>query len=330
MTKPPPRVYLLVGDDRFAITEFVATLRSKVGDTTVADMNTQEFSGDHLDRGAFEEACMSVPFLSSRRIVVLDNAQVVLKLKESREFLIALLDRLPDSTALVLIENIQAKGSKSKKKKPSPLMSWVDSNPDHGKSWQFSSPHGSQFISWVQERCQSLDGAMSADAARLLAESVMDDPYLAHQEIVKLLDYVNYERPVELVDVEKLTPFRGQTNIFAMVDAVGERRMSDANRYLHSVLSEEDSFYVFAMIIRQFRLLIQAQSALEEGKEISSALNLPKFVAQKITSQARTFSSSELERIYHELLTIDISVKNSTINLDAALEGFIAATANQT
>lgn len=328
MTKPPPRVYLLVGDDRFAITEFVATLRSKIGDTTVADMNTQQFSGDHLDRGAFEEACMSVPFLSSRRIVVLDNAQDVLKLKDSREFLMALLDRLPDSTALVIIENIQSKGSKSKKK-TSPLVSWVDANPDLGKIWQFSSPHGAQFISWVQERCHSLGGAMSVDAARLLAESVMDDPYLAHQEIVKLLDYVNYERPVELADVEKLTPFRGQTNIFAMVDAVGERRMSDANRYLHSVLAEEDSFYVFAMIIRQFRLLIQTQSALEEGKEISSVLNLPKFVAQKITSQARAFSASELERIYHELLAIDISVKNSTINLDAALEGFIAATSNQ-
>ena len=328
MTKPPPIVYLLIGDDRFAITEFVATLRSKIGDTTVADMNTQEFSGDHLDRGAFEEACMSVPFLSSRRIVVLDNAQIVLKLKESREFLIALLDRLPDSTALVLIENIQAKGSKSKKK-PSPLVSWVDANPDLGKRWQFNSPHGAQFISWVQERCQSLGGAMSADAARLLAESVMDDPYLAHQEIVKLLDYVNYERPVELVDVEKLTPFRGQTNIFAMVDAVGERRMSDANRYLHNVLSEEDSFYVFAMVIRQFRLLIQTQSALEEGKEIASVLNLPNFVAQKITSQARAFSASELEHIYHELLAIDVSVKNSTINLDAALEGFIAATSTQ-
>lgn len=328
MTKPPPKVYLLVGDGRFAITEFVATLRSKIGDPTVADMNTQQFSGDHLDRGAFEEACMSVPFLSSRRIVVLDNAQDVVKVKDSREFLIALLDRLPDSTALVLIENVQTKGSKSKKK-PSPLVSWVDANHDFGKLWKFSSPHGAQFISWVQERCQSLGGAMSLDAARLLAESVMDDPFLAHQEIVKLLDYVNYERPVELVDVEKLTPFRGQTNIFAMVDAVGERRMSDANRYLHSVLSEEDSFYVFAMIIRQFRLLIQAQSALEEGKDIANILNLPKFVAQKITSQARAFSASELERIYRELLTIDISVKNSTINLDAALEGFIATTANQ-
>ncbi len=328
MTKPPPRVYLLVGDDRFAITEFVATLRSKIGDTTVADMNTQQFSGDHLDRGAFEEACMSVPFLSSRRIVVLDNAQDILKAKDSREFLIALLDRLPDSTALVTIENVQLRGSKSKKN-TSPLASWVDANPDQGKIWQFNSPHGAQFTSWVQDRCRSLGGSMSADAARLLAESVMDDPYLADQEIIKLLDYVNYERPVELMDVEKLTPFRGQTNIFAMVDAVGERRISDSNRYLHSLLSEEDSFYVFAMVIRQFRLLIQAQAALEEGKEIASVLNLPKFVAQKITSQARAFSASELERIYHELLTIDISVKNSTICLDAALEGFIAATTNQ-
>ncbi|MCJ7567433.1 MAG: DNA polymerase III subunit delta [Anaerolineales bacterium] len=328
MSKPPPRVYLLVGDDRFAISEFVESLRGKIGDTTVADMNTQQFSGDRLDHGAFEEACLSIPFLSSRRIVILDHAEKVVKVEGSREFMFSLLDRLPDSTALVIIENVQTKGNKSKRK-PSPLVSWVEANSDQGKIWRFSSPQGAQFISWVKDRCSSLGGAMSADAARLLAESVMDDPYLAHQEIVKLLDYVNLERPIELMDVEKLTPFRGQTNIFAMVDAVGERRMSDANRYLHSVLSEEDSIYVFAMVIRQFRLLIQAQAALEEGKEIASELNIPNFVAQKIASQARAFSASELERIYHELLTIDISVKNSQIDLDAALEGFIAATTNQ-
>lgn len=328
MTKPPPRVYLLVGDDRFSISEFVKTMRGKIGDATVADMNTQQFSGDHLDRGAFEEACMSVPFLSSRRIVVLDQAQEVLKVKDSSEFIMSLLDRLPDSTALVIIENVQARGDKSKRK-TSPLVSWVKANPNQGKVWHFNSPQGAQFISWVQERCLSLGGAISLDAARLLAESVMDDPYLAHHEIVKLLDYVNFERPVELMDVEKLTPFRGQTSIFAMVDAVGERRVSDASRYLHSVLSEEDSFYVFAMIIRQFRLLIQAQAALEDGKDIASALNLPKFIAKKIASQARAFSASELEHIYHELLVIDVSVKNSTIDLGATLDGFIAATTNQ-
>jgi len=328
MTKTPPRVYLLVGDDRFAISEFVDTLRGKIGDATVADMNTQLFSGDHLDRGAFEEACMSVPFLSTRRIVVLDHAEKVMKVGNSREFLLSLIDCIPDSTALVIIENVQARGSKSKKK-TSPLVSWVEANIDHGKLWQFNSPQGAQFISWVQDRCRSLGGEISVDAARLLAESVMNDPYLAQQEIVKLLNYVNLERPVELVDVEKLTPFRGQTNIFAMVDAIGGRRMSDASRYLHNVLSEEDSFYVFAMIVRQFRLLIQAQAALEEGKDIASVLNLPKFVAQKISSQARTFNASELERIYHELLTIDIAAKNSQIDLDAALEGFIAATTNQ-
>ncbi|MCJ7566685.1 MAG: DNA polymerase III subunit delta [Anaerolineales bacterium] len=327
MTKHPPKVYLLVGDDRFAIAEFIKTLRGKIGDATVADMNTQRFSGDHLDRGAFEEACMSIPFLSSRRIVVLDHSEKVLKLEDSRDFILSLLDCLPDSTALVIIENVQAGDNKSKRK-PSPLAAWVKANPALGKIWQFSSPRGAQFISWVQDRCHLLGGSMSVDAARLLAESVMEDPYLAHQEIVKLLDYVNLDRPVELKDVEYLTPFRGQTNIFAMVDAVGERRMSDASRYLHNVLSEEDSLYVFAMVIRQFRLLIQAQAALEEGKDIAGVLNLPKFVAKKITSQARAFSALELERIYHELLAIDISVKNSQIDLDAALESFVAATTN--
>ena len=327
MTKAPPRVYLLVGDNRFAIAEFVETLRGKIGDTTVADMNTQTFSGERLERGAFEEACLSVPFLSSRRIVVLDHSERVLQAEDSREFLLSLLYRLPDTTALVLIENVRTR-TKKPKRKISPLESWVEENPDHGKIWRFKAPHGAQFISWVLERCRLLGGAMSTDAARLLAESVMDDPYLAHQEIVKLLDYVNLERPVELMDVEKLTPFRGQTNIFAMVDAVGERRMSDASRYLHNVLSEEDSLYVFAMVIRQFRLLLQAQAAMEEGKEIANVLNLPDFVAQKIAAQARTFSASELEGIYRELLAIDIAVKNSQIDLDAALESFISATIN--
>ena len=79
MTKPPPRVYLLIGDDRFAISEFIKTLRAKLGDTTVADMNTQLFSGDNLDFGSLEEAALSVPFLASRRVVVLDNSEKVVK-----------------------------------------------------------------------------------------------------------------------------------------------------------------------------------------------------------------------------------------------------------
>jgi DNA polymerase-3 subunit delta len=110
------------------------------------------------------------------------------------------------------------------------------------------------------------------------------------------------------------------------VDAIGLRDGREAQHAFHQLLEDEDASEFWGMIIRQFRLLIQARELLDENasvREIQKNLGVHDFVAQKVTAQAKRFSLPVLEAIYHKLLEIDEGVKTSQITLDVALDTLI-------
>ncbi len=50
------------------------------------------------------------------------------------------------------------------------------------------------FDQWIVDRVHSHDGEIDRSAAHALAEVTMGDPLLADLEILKLLDYTDYQR----------------------------------------------------------------------------------------------------------------------------------------
>ncbi len=319
MPGQPPRVYLLYGDDEVAQSEFLHRLKERLGDSATASLNVQAFEAEGLDLALLEAACAALPFLASRRLVVLRRPSALLHSegKQGRR-LMALLDSLPPTTALVLLEPGDLRDD-------SPLRRWAEANPEAAFVRALSIPRGEAFTRWLVQRCQAMGGQIEPAAAALLAQSVSDDPALALKELEKLLDYVGRERAIRTSDVELLTPYRGQSDVFAMVDALGAGDSRQAQAHLHRLLQEDSPRYAFAMITRQFRLLIQAREALDDGQDPQTALALPPFVVRKIVAQARRFTLPELERIYHALLECDLAMKTSQMDDLVALDTFLAS-----
>jgi DNA polymerase-3 subunit delta len=227
-----------------------------------------------------------------------------------------------------LIESTETYRDRRKNyEKSSPLYAWAHENADRCYIRSFAAPRGNAFPGWIRNRCQEHGGQIEPAAAQLLAEWVSDDQHLADKEIIKLLDYVNRQRPVEVQDVELLTPFRGQEDIFAMVDAIGQRNGREALARLHRLLENEDARYAFAMTIRQFRLILKAREATQEGRSPQEALGGSAFVANKAANQARNFSLEDLEKIYHHLLEIDVASKTGGMDLEVALDTLVASLA---
>lgn len=320
----PPRVYLLHGDDEFAMTEFIQGLKSRLGDSTTAEMNFQQFQAADLDWPGFEAAASSLPFLSPRRLVVLDQAERLQKDESSRQRLMSLLENIPESTALLLLEHSAPQRS-TKPRIKSALQKWAEDNPDLSLIHPCVTKQGSGFVQWLKDRASSQDGSIEHDAAILLAEWTQEDPRLASQELRKLLDYVDLQRAIQVEDVEQCTPYRGQSNIFALVDAIGQRRGEDAQKKLHEILQEVDVKKIFAMIIRQFRLILLARAMIDSARVPDQSIHRSDFVVKKAANQARNFSMDDLDRIYHELLEIDRRSKNGQMDLDVALDRFISA-----
>ncbi len=320
MAKITPTVYLLHGDNEFAITQFIQTVQTRMGDPATAGMNTTHLEGRRISLGALKNTAYALPFLASRRLVVIHQLVGAFKKKAEQQKLLALLDGLPPTTALAIVERKTLSDKNW-------LMKWVQAAGGRAFVRQFALPKGEAMSRWIRTHAKEQNGKFTPQAASLLASLVADDTRLAAQEINKILAYVNYERAVEMDDVDELTTTVQHGNVFQMVDAIGNRNGRTALNMLRILLTEQDALPLLGMIVRQFRLLLLTSEMLETGAtqpEMSKALRVPGFVTRKLVGQARNFDLPTLETIYRRLLEVDESIKTGKMEASVALDTLVA------
>ena len=339
MPDQKPIVYILRGDDEEAIKSHIDRFYSSLGTPDMAEMNTSRLEGRSADINDLRAVTLALPFLTERRLVILEDALRPFdgrgKQDRGAEFL-ALLESLPTSTALVLIIPDSVKYQRGQ-------MRWEKC---HNKHWliQWANKAGGSALIvdcplptdrempvWVRKKAVELGGSFSPHAAATLTEFIGNDTRRGVQEIVKLLTYVNFARPVDDDDVRRLTTQEHQSDVFVLVDAIGNRDGKAALDMLHLLLSEMDFTQLFGMIVRQFRLLMQAREIMDGGGnegDVARLLSIHPFVAQKVFHQAQKFNLSSLEGIYHRLLEIDLGEKTGGMPGDLALDVLIAGLSN--
>jgi DNA polymerase-3 subunit delta len=325
--------YLLHGPNEFGSAEFVAELKESLGDPATVSLNTTLLDGKSVALPELRSICSSLPFLAAQRLVIVEGWLTRLlgrgeeegenapsaSAKETLAAITEYLPTVPDTTLLVFVE-------------PRTL---PERNPAlkaaAGQSWAtvrlFDAPKGETLVRWIMARAKAKGGAISREAAQTLAGLETDLRTLGN-EITKLLTYVNYARPVDLADVETLTPAGGEAKVFEMVDAVGQRKGPQAIRELRKLLEKEDPLYVLGMIVRQFRLMLLAREMLEARAteaDISHALGLHPFPTGKVCAQARHYSLASLERIYRRLLDYDAEIKTGRVDPMTALDTLVAS-----
>ena len=146
----------------------------------------------------------------------------------------------------------------------------------------------------------------------MLVSLVGSDMWKLNNEINKLV--VEEEGVIEIDKIKELVSENFNDNIFELTDAVAEKNKKTFLYLLERHLrSGTDSSYLLSMLIRQFRILLQAKSILEENPyaNLSTELKIPFFVEKKIKNQAGKYSLDQLKKIYGQLVAIDIELKTS-------------------
>ncbi|GAB4578728.1 MAG: hypothetical protein Fur0022_14640 [Anaerolineales bacterium] len=316
-----PTIYLLHGDDDFGMAAFVQEMQEKMGDPTTAGMNTTRLEGRGFSLAELQRAVSAMPFLASRRMVVAVHPIGQLRSQADRQKFTELLDQLPPTTALVILEEPL--------KEDHWLLKWAQKAGDRVWIRAKNLPKGPELVKWIRAQARARGGDFTPEAASHLAVLVADDNRLASTEIDKLLAYVNYKRPVDIDDVELLTPDNQPGDVFKMVDAIGSRQGKLALKMLHKLLSENEPILLFSMIVRQFRFLIWTKEMLNRNatqREIAEVLKSQRvrdFVVPKLIQQCRNFELDTLDNIYRRLAEIDERVKTGKIEWETALDTLI-------
>ncbi len=324
MNNSSPAVYILHGNDEFAIRSFLdERLKVRMGDSSDAAMDITSLDGQTKTLEAIQAETHTVPFLSKRRMVVLYHPLSLAKGKTNQGKFLELLESVPPSTALVLIEDKILDNKHW-------LLSWAIKNPHQAWTQLFTLPKGGAMTHWIVEQAQAMGGDFSPQAAQLLASFVDENPRIAKAEINKLLTYVDYSRAVSDDDVRLLVADVRQGDVFEMVDAIGYGDGEKAMRMLRRLLEEGEALPLFGMIVRQFRLLIQVRELLDENpvqspEEIANKIGSHPYPIKKIFPQAKLFTLLQLKAIYHQLSDVDQAIKTGRLDDKLALDLLITS-----
>lgn len=325
---------ILHGDDDFAIASRVRDLKNAMGDPSMASLNITELDGKIVPLPELRSVCDAMPFLGDKRLILVSGLLTRLtgKSDEGEETesasasdyvdgLIAYFDLLPDTTQLALTESKPINPSSRVLKAAIKIKAEII---------KCDVPEGAAMSQWIVKRAKASGGDFKGDAAEALATAIGDEPRMLANEIDKLLAYVNWARPVEVKDVNQLTPSAGEAIIWDLVDALGSRNAQVALKKFHTLLAQpsQDQFAIFNMIVRQFRLILQVREIIDNGgttNDVMSKLNQKSFPADKLMKQARNFSMAQLEDLYRKLLELDLSLKSGGAEDTTAIDTFIAS-----
>jgi len=316
-----PNIYFLFGNDEFAITRKLKDFESDFTDPTSADMNTARLEARLMSENDLNTAVNAMPFLAKRRLVLLANPSSKYNNASSRKKFLEFIEKTPDTTRLVIYESVEPKETDKHW-----LNKWAGKNDKLIQTKAFMLPRLRDMNGWIVNETKQQGGQIEPRAAEMLKEMVGVDTRQAGMEIAKLLAYVNWDRPINTSDVEAVCIVTSQQSVFDFVDALSNGNGKVAQHLLHRLLESEDPFSLWGMVIRQFRLLIQAREILDgrgNKDDVARALHVHPFVAEKTTGQANRFNAEFLEHVYRKLLAIDEGVKTGQVTLDLALDTLV-------
>lgn len=104
--------------------------------------------------------------------------------------------------------------------------------------------------------------------------------------------------------------FKIPKNIFSFLDSIRPNNPRNVSSF-HKTLLESDEQIIFAMIVRQFRLMI----GLSEKADIEEVKRLAPWQKSKLMNQASMFEMKKLKEIYKKLYKIDKKQKTGATNL---------------
>ncbi len=183
---------------------------------------------------------------------------------------------------------------------------------------------GEALASWIRNKAGRLGKKIDRAAVEKLLMAGEHNLYYMSGELEKYSAYLGEaEKIITAQTVDTLFSGDIQGDIFKLSDAMAEGSITEAHDLLELLMRRrEKPLLIFFMLVRHYRLLLQARCLLEEGipqSEFASVLEVHPFVARKLREQTVTYNRYALEEVLIALQKADMQIKTGQIEPSQAL-----------
>lgn len=288
-------------------------------------LNLAHFNATKHKPGQILEQILASPFLSEKRMVVVEE---LLSSKE-KDFVSELLIRIennniPESTVLVFWEPTDTFKTKAAKDLFQRLQ-------QEKFAQQYELLSGSTLTTWVHSEIEKNKRKIQRNAVEYIVQHVGNDMWHLHSLIDQLSAYADQDITIE--DVQLFLDEQADDNIFNLVDAIINKQPKQVYQMIQQQYKMgEDSQFIFAMLLRQFRILLELKDLQERkmfttAEKVAKDLGIHPFVVKKSIPMLQKYSMSKLEEIYEQLLLLDKKTKTGFANQSLLVDVFVGSVA---
>lgn len=330
-----PAVYLWYGEDRYSLTKALKLLKDFFQLEDPSGSGIEVFIGKDVAVENIIEAANTSSFFS-RRLVVVDDISyfnqskgktqsenedekeadnpAAISEREDTDCILQYLENPNPATCLVLISEKANKGRKLYKEIAKT-----------GKVLEFSYPKGQdEWLRWIQNEAKAKGKKINTSAASFLLDWAGHHTGILSTELDKLVLFTGDKPEIDRPDIQMISVPLIETKVFALLDAIAAGKTADALSKLKEVLSQEYHLKVFAMIVRQVRLLLAGSLIRKKSGTVQKFMDITgirsAYEGNKIFRQAAAFSPQKLSAALEDCLQTELAMKSSGGNPHLLLE----------
>ena len=311
-------VYLLAGEERY----YIEKAREKLFSRLFA--NRQEQNGalqkltGAMDIDDLVGLIETAPFFASKNVLLLQDTTLFNEQKKDEgeskklgkdkkmERLLATLADMPDFSYVIFVQH--GKADKRRKLYKTIEKCGTVLEAEAIRAWNIND--------WLQGKLQSLNKDMDREAVAYFSGVVSTMQTISLEFLDKEFDKLalfTKERQITKALLIKVFAGLPEVSVFAMLDAISERKAKKALQLLRRQLNDGTYFTVIlSLLTRHVRQLWQAQVLQQQGirgKALAKPLELNPFIAEKLGRAAMQFPSLVLKRSMLELIDADYFLK---------------------
>jgi DNA polymerase-3 subunit delta len=272
------------------------------------DMGLERLDGEEASFERLQESVTSLPFLASKKLVVLQRPGTNKKFTEAASTLLA---EVPDTTDVIVVEP-----------KLDKRLSYYKSLKKSTDYREFTELDGRGLAQWLVAQAKEQGGQLSQGDAMLLVERVGTNQQMLASELEKLL---LYSTKITRESIELLTDRTPQSTIFELIEAAfaGKSKRALALYDEQRALKVEPQ-QIIAMLTWQLHVFALIKTAGQKTPdEIARVAKLNPFVVRKSLGVVRALSLEQLKSLVARLLDLDMRLKSQSINADDALKHYL-------
>lgn len=272
------------------------------------DMGLERLDGEEASYDRMHEAAQSLPFLATKKLVILRAPSAN---KDFVEHFEQFVGDIAETNDVVLVEPKLDKrlGYYKQLKKRTDFK-------------EFTALDANGLARYLMDYAKKQAGTLSSNDARVLIDRVGANQLTLQHEVDKLLTYT---ATINRSSIELLTERTPQSSIFELLDAAfagnGQRALQ---LYKEQREARVEPQQIIAMLIWQLHILAIVKTAGERSADtVAKEAKISPFTVRKTQGLARRINLSRLKELITDLREFDTRLKSESISADEVTQYYL-------